>query len=239
VVREAGPGACALPLPSPAGALYPRCPLRSRSTLAPLGRAAAVFALLLVAPALRATPSSDELVRQARAHEAAHEDDVAVRRYMEALELDATAEDAWLGLGALRLRMGEPVEAERVYDAALERVPLLRRAVAGRAHARWAQGNHAQAEADLEAYAVAEADTAALRELASWYGSDGRSPAQLATWRRLLAMATEARDAASEAEARRMVRALVILTDGADPASSPSQPDATRRGLAQIARRGG
>jgi Flp pilus assembly protein TadD len=214
--------------------------LRSRSPPAHAVRVAAVFALLLVATApAHATPSSDELIRQARAHEAAHEDDVAVRRYMEALELDPATEDAWLGLGALRLRLGDAVESERVYDAALQRVPLLRRAVAGRAHARWAQGRHADAEADLETYALAEGDTAALRELAVWYGSDGRTPAQLATWRLLLAMATRAEDAVAEREARRMVRALVILADGADPASSPPQPDATRRGLAQIARRGG
>jgi tetratricopeptide (TPR) repeat protein len=213
--------------------------LRTRSPLAHAARAVMSLALSLVAPALHATPSSDELVRQARAHEAAREDDVAVRRYMEALELDATAEDAWLGLGALRLRLGEPAEAERVYEAALQRVPLLRRAIAGRAHARWAQGRHAQAEADLEAYATAEGDASALRELAIWYGSDGRAPAQLATWRRLLGMALRAGDAASEREARRMVRALIVLTDGVDPASSPAQPDATRRGLALIARRGG
>jgi hypothetical protein len=36
-----------------------------------------------------------------------------------------------------------------------------------------------------------------------------------------------------------MVRALIILVDGADPASSPVDPDPTRRALAQIARRGG
>jgi tetratricopeptide (TPR) repeat protein len=201
--------------------------------------AAAVLALSLLAPQAGATPSSDELIRQARAHEAAHRDDLAVRRYMEALELDATAEDAWLGLGALRLRRGEPAEAERVYEAALQRVPLLLRAVAGRAHARWAEGRHAEAEADLEAYAAAEGDATALRELAAWYGSDGRTPAQLATWRRLLALAVEGGDGAAEREARRMVRALVIVTDGGDPASSPTQPDATRRSLAQIARRGG
>jgi tetratricopeptide (TPR) repeat protein len=202
-------------------------------------RAATVLALSLVASKAEGTPSSDELIRQARAHEAVHEDDVAVRRYMEALELDATAGDAWLGLGALRLRLGEPGEAERVYDAALQRIPLLHRAVEGRAHARWAQGRHAEAEGDLEAYATAEGDPTALRELASWYGSDGRTPAQLATWRRLLAMAIAGGDPGSEREARRVVRALVILADGADPASSPPEPDATRRGLAQIARRGG
>jgi tetratricopeptide (TPR) repeat protein len=201
--------------------------------------AAAVLTLSLLASTAHGTPSSDELVRQARAHEAAHQDDLAVRRYMEALELDATAEDAWLGLGALRLRLGDPGESERVYQAALQRLPLLRRAVAGRAHARWALGRHAEAETDLEAYATAEGDTAALRELATWYGSDGRSPAQLATWRRLLAMALEGGDGAAERDARRMVRALVIVTDGADPASSPLDPDATRRGLAHIARRGG
>jgi tetratricopeptide (TPR) repeat protein len=213
--------------------------LRSRSQLAPSAGVAAVLALSFAAPGVRATPSSDELVRQAHAHEAAHQDDVAVRRYMEALELDPMAEAAWLGLGALRLRLGEPAEAERVYDASLQRVPLLRRAVAGRAHARWAQGRHSEAETDLETFATMEGDATALRELAGWYGADGRTPAQLATWRRLLAMAAHAEDAAAEREARRMVRALVILTDGVDPASSPSQPDATRRALAQIARRGG
>jgi tetratricopeptide (TPR) repeat protein len=220
------------------GRCYDECRPSLPSLSPPTCRLGVLAALLLASPA-HATPSSDELVRQARAHEAAREDDVAVRRYMEALELDATAEDAWLGLGALRLRLGEPAEAERVYDAALQRVPLLRRAVAGRARALWAQSKHAQAETDLDAYATATGDTAALRELATWYGSDGRTPAQLAVWRRLLEAASHAGDAAAEHEARRMVRALVILTDGADPASSPSQLDPTRRGLAQIARRGG
>ncbi|HEY6459139.1 MAG TPA: tetratricopeptide repeat protein [Polyangiaceae bacterium] len=201
-------------------------------------RVALALALSLVAARAGATSSSDELVRQARAHEAAHRDDLAVRRYMEALELDPTAEDAWLGLGALRLRTGEPAEAERVYDAALQRVPLLRRAVAGRAHARWAQGRHGEAEADLDAYATSESDGNALRELAGWYGSDGRAPAQLAVWRRLLAMAVQADDAPSEKEARRMVRALVILATGADPAAWPAEPDPTRRALAHMARRG-
>jgi hypothetical protein len=35
-----------------------------------------------------------------------------------------------------------------------------------------------------------------------------------------------------------MVRALVILVDTADPASGPVDPDATRRAMASIARRG-
>jgi len=164
---------------------------------------------------------------------------LALRRYTEALTIDPTSSDAWLGLGALRMRLGEASEAERVYATALERVPSLRRALEGRAHARWALGRHLEAEADLDAYVTLERDPAALRELAAWFGADGRVPAQLATWRRLLAFASDGGDVELERQARRMVRALVILVDGADPASSPVDADATRRALGTIARRGG
>jgi tetratricopeptide (TPR) repeat protein len=198
--------------------------------------AAATLSLSTWGGAAHASSSADELVRQARTHEAAHDEDVAVRRYMEALEIDPLNEDAWMGLGALRLRLGEAPEAERVFEAALQRVPTLHRAIQGRARARWAQGRHADAQSDLEAYVALESDTEALRELSTWYAADGRTPAQLAVWRRLLVMAT---DDAAQKEARRMVRALVILVDKADPASSPVQPDASRRAMAVIARRGG
>lgn len=193
------------------------------------------MAVALARPA-GATASGDELVRQAQAHEAAHEDDVAVHRYMDALTIDTTNEDAWMGLGALRLRLGENAEAERVFDTALRRVPELRRALQGRGRARWALGRHAEAEADLDAYATSSGDVGALRELAGWYGADGRTPAQLAVWRRVLATAN---DDGTQREARRMVRALVILVDPADPVSAPVRPDAIRRALAAIARRGG
>lgn len=204
-----------------------------RSTLLAAG---AVLAVLGSVGAARASSSADELVRQARTHEAAHDEDVAVRRYMEALEIDPVNEDAWLGLGALRLRIGEAAEAERVFDAALQRVPTLHRAIQGRARARWAQGRHGDAEGDLEAYVAVQPEADALRELSAWYATDGRTPAQLAVWRRLLLMAA---DEAGQREARRMVRALVILVDRADPAASPVEPDAARRAMAIIARRGG
>jgi tetratricopeptide (TPR) repeat protein len=205
---------------------------------------ALVPALVLALGAMGARPafassSADELVRQARAHEAAHEEDVALRRYNEALLVDRTSADAWMGLGELRLRLGEAREAETVYDTAMTEIPTLRGALRGRARARWALGKHAEAEDDLDAYAVAERDPAALRQLADWFGADGRAPAQLATWRRLLAAARDAEDAALEHEARIMVRALVVLVDGADPAASPASPDATRRALSRIAARGG
>ncbi len=195
------------------------------------------FFVLLWAALVDASSSADELVRQARAHEAVHDDDVALRRYTDALTLDRSHADAWLGLGALRMKLGEAAEAERVYDTALVQVPTLRGALEGRAHARWSLGKHAEAEADLEAYAAGNDDVIALRELADWFGADGRSPAQLATWRRLLVIAQNRPDALLEPEARRMVRALVILVDGSDPAASPADPDDTRRALARIATR--
>jgi tetratricopeptide (TPR) repeat protein len=207
-------------------------------------RARLAAALALAIASLRAQPalassSADELVRQARVHEAAHEDDVALRRCTDALSEDRANADAWLGLGALRMKIGEPAEAERVYDTALAQLPTLRLALQGRARARWVLGRHAEAEEDLEAYAGSEGDSSALRELAGWFGADGRTSAQLATWRRLLAFARAAEDARLERESRQMVRALVILVDGSDPAASPLDPDATRRALASIAARGG
>jgi tetratricopeptide (TPR) repeat protein len=206
----------------------------------------AVAMAVLAAPGHDARGSSaDELVRQAQAHERDNEDDVAARRYTEALSVDATNENAWLGLGALRFRIGEIAEAERVYAAALARVPTLLRAMDGRARCLWALGRHTEAEASLRGYADAADDPAAYRLLAGWFAADRRLPAQLATWRRLLARATERHDAAETAEARVMVRALVAVVGAADPAAWPAAVDrgassaavdATRSELARIAR---
>ncbi len=225
-----------------------RCAKSTRRAPASLRRTTPAIALVaattvLVAwpfeSAARASSSADELVRQAHAHEAARDDDVAVRRYMEALTIEPTSSGAWMGLGALRMKLGDAAEAERVFSAALDRMPSLHAALEGRARARWALGRHDEAQLDLERFATLEGSVDALRDLAAWYGHDGRAPAQLATWRRLLALALGRADAPLELEARRMVRALVILVDGADPASSPADTDSTRRALATIARRGG
>ena len=208
-----------------------------------------VAARVTDAGSARATVASDasrELVREAREHEAARELDTAVRRYSEALQIDATCVEAYLGLGALRLRLGDAREAELVYSIALERVPSARAALRGRANARWALGRHDDAEQDLEAFATFENDVSAWRDLADWFGNDGNAPAQLVTWRHLLAMATkheggaEPRSEQHEVDvARGWVRALQIMVGPADPAAAPLDADSTRRALAHIARRGG
>jgi tetratricopeptide (TPR) repeat protein len=198
-----------------------------------------VLSLIAAAVSLdaSATSSADELVRQAQAHERANEPDMAARRYTEALWIDPAHATAWLGLGALRLKLDDAGEAEHVYTAALEHMPTLTLALEGRARARWRLGQHRAAEIDMERYTAASGDAAATRELAKWYASDGRLPAELALWRRLLAFAMDRSDWSGVREARTVVLALTVLVDGADPASAPMEPDATRLALAAIARR--
>jgi tetratricopeptide (TPR) repeat protein len=202
-------------------------------------RALAVLALAFVtalaAPA-RASSAAD-LVEMAHAHERAREDDIAIRRYMEALALDPTCEEAYLGLGALRARRGDLREADRVYSVAIEHRPQLREAFARRAFVRRALGMRAEAIADL--LAGAEEDPKALRILAGWHGEDGQPPAQLAVWRKIEARAEATQDRVLENEARRMVKALVILVGSADPAASPPEAHGARREAAAVARRGG
>ena len=205
----------------------------------PLSFAACLAALLCAASPRAYASSVTELVREAREHEAANRDELAARRYTEALALDPTYGDAYLGLGALRARRGDAREAERVYSVALAHVPTLRAALVGRAEARWALGFHDDAEQDMEEYVRAQDDPAALRELARWYGTDERVPAALAAWRRLRALAPHAGDASLEREARTMVRALQILVGEADPVMVPAEPTRIRRGIAALARRGG
>jgi tetratricopeptide (TPR) repeat protein len=198
---------------------------------------AVLVAEVLVAAPASAASSAQELVRIARAHEAARQEDLALRRYMEALALDPTCEEAYLGLGSLRARRGDLREAERVYSVALEHVPALREARTARAYVRRALGLRDEAVADL--LAGTEDDPSTLRILATWHGEDGQVPAQLAVWRRIAARAEATQDAILLHEAKTMIRALVLLVGPADPAASPVDDHGPRRLLATVARRGG
>lgn len=202
-----------------------------------LGACAVALLVLGSSPPAYASSALD-LVGIARAHEAAHEDDLALRRYTEAISLDPTCEEAYIGLGRLRARRGDLREAERVYNLALEHLPQLRAARVGRAYVRRALGARAEAIDDL--LTGAEDDPAALRILASWYAEEGQTPAQLAVWRRIVARAEAAGDAALLHEARNTVRALVILVGPADPAASPATDDKKFRKLVStLAKKGG
>jgi len=193
-----------------------------------------VLALMLVVLARRASASScDELVRSAKAHETAGESDVALRVYNDAVRLDPTCGAAWLGLGNLRAKTGDAAEAERVFDAALTHVPFLPEAIAGRARSRWRLGRGAEAEEDMRQFVDRSAPNdpraalGGLVELAGWYASMNRPPAQLACWRRIAALAHGV-DEALEARAKTTVRALAIVVGDADPVTRPPRRDLLR-----------
>jgi tetratricopeptide (TPR) repeat protein len=196
---------------------------------------------IVVALGLAAVPSAAkastalELVRIAKEHEKAKAEDLALRRYMEALRLDPTCEEAYLGLGSRRARRGDLHEAERVYSVALEHLPQLREARVSRAYVRRALGAHNDAIADL--ITGSEDDVSALRILAGWYGEDGLIPAQLSVWRRILVRAEAMVDANLLREARTMVRALVILVGPADPAAAPADDKGPRQTMRMLARK--
>jgi tetratricopeptide (TPR) repeat protein len=205
-------------------------------------RAAAFVTLALLIAAGRARAGScEELVKSARGHEARGEGDIALRQYHEAVSLDPTCSDGWLGLGALRVRTGDPAEAERVYTSALQHLPTLTGAIAGRARSRWSLGRSEEAEDDMRRYVDTAITTdvraalQALVELASWYASIHRAPAQLASWRRIAALA-HGTDDALEGRARTTIEALVLVVGSADPVTHPPRIDLLRSVAARLRR---
>ena len=181
----------------------------------------------------RASAATD-LVAMAQAHEAQSDDDVAIRRYTEAIALDPSYEPAYVGLGALRERRGDVREAERVYTMALSHVPTSTDAKIGRARARWSLGFPELAARDLED--ASREDPRALAKLGLWYMTAGQMPAALAVWRTILARAKVTSDEALAREARVHIRALsaVVVTD---PVVHPVDARGIRKAIAAVAER--
>jgi len=175
-----------------------------------------------------------DLVAMAHAHEAQNDDDVAIRRYTEALTLDPSCEPAYVGLGALRERRGDVGEAERVYSMALSHLPASSDAKIGRARARWSLGYADLAARDLED--AAREDPRALSKLGLWYMTAGQMPAALAVWRVILARAKLTNDEALAREARVHIKALttVVVTD---PVAHPVDAGGIRRAIAAFSDR--
>lgn len=181
--------------------------------------------------------SADELLASARRLEAAHEEELAARRYNEALALDGSLAEAWLALGALRTRQGDHREAERVYAVCVARLPGLQAARSAHAEALHALGRMDEAVQEIEM--LARAVPRERRRVAAWYSEEGRYPAALATWRLVLARAVVDHDDETVAEARAMVRALVLVSKPVDPAAYPAGDSRIRQMLGRIARNGG
>ena len=181
--------------------------------------------------------SAKELLASAKRLEQAHDDELAARRYNEALSLDGSLAEAWLALGALRTRQGDHREAERVYAVCVARLPGLLPARSAHAEALHALGRTPEAVQEIEL--LARAVPRERRRIATWYTEEGRYPAALATWRLVLARAVVDHDDETVAEARTMVRALVLVARPVDPAAYPTNGNRVRQMLGRIARNGG
>ena len=186
-----------------------------------------------------ATAQATELTRQGREHASRGENDIATRRYLDAIHFDPTYGAAYLGLGALQEAAGDPREAERTYATGLDHVTGFAEAHRARARLRIRQKRAAEAVADLEAATgLAPTDLAMLRELGSAYVSAGALPAALAVMRRVAAIAGAAGEAQIAGEARVSGRALSLLLGAVDPvAAGGVGRGPVRSALAATARR--
>jgi tetratricopeptide (TPR) repeat protein len=162
----------------------------------------------------------------------------ALREYSETLSIDSTLGEAYLRLGALRERMGEPHEADLVYSVAVQLADTRSKALLQRSHLRRAAGLGAQALSDLESAAQLDPNRSVLEELARNYVELHAWAAALAIFRRIAANAHESADTATLETARLEVRALRVLAAETDPSQEPAQKhDWVSRALRSIARR--
>jgi tetratricopeptide (TPR) repeat protein len=184
--------------------------------------------------------SARELTRQGREHVKNGYDELAARRFAEAIQIDPTYGPAYLELAAVRERSGDLREAERTYDVAIGRVPDFADALRARAALLHRLGEGGREIADLEAAARLTDAPDVFRELAQRHVAEGAWPAALATWRRILALAEKTGDESLAREANTQIRGLVVLCGDLDPvASGTSSRDWVRRAEASVARRRG
>ena len=159
----------------------------------------------------------------------------ALREYTETIATDSTHGRAYLRLGALRERMGDPREAELIYSEAVRFGDVRAQALIQRSHLHRAAGRSAQAIGDLEAAVELEANPQALEELAQHYIEAHAWVAALATFRRI---ASSTQGSSMSESAKLQIRALRVLVAELDP--SPAylkKHDWVARALASMARR--
>ena len=209
-----------------------------------------VAAVVLVGPRDRAVAAPSEsaalLIAQGLEKESAGDELAAMKRYRDAIELDPTAEPAYLALGALRTKRNELSEAENIYDVALVRLSSSRALYLARAKVHRLRGHASDARFDLRRAWTLEGTSGSNDELTmmrEWIAltHEQRDPAgELLAWRRILAIAHARGDAKLRAEASVQARALGIFVGEIDPVLSGKLiADPMRKSLASVARRGG
>jgi tetratricopeptide (TPR) repeat protein len=185
-----------------------------------------------------ATRQATELSRQAAAHAARGEVDLAQRRYRDALELDPTYGPAYLALGRLHEAAGDARESERAYSTGIDHVAGFADGYVARARLRVRMRRHDEAAADLRAASsLRPDDPALLEELSTTYVALGALPAALAVTRRLGVLAESRGDADGARKSRIAAKALARLVAEADPVTAAAGRGPVRVALAAHARR--
>jgi len=181
-----------------------------------------------------ATTQAVELTRQGKEAEARGETDVATRRFMQAIQFDATHGPAYLALGELYERMGDPREGERAYSMGLEHVARFADGYLARSRLRMRQQRRFDAISDLLAAAeLRPDDVSILQTLLAAYVSANALPAALATTRRIEALAAHQRDEALASATHVTARALARLVREVDPVTAGlTDRGSVRRALA-------
>jgi len=187
-----------------------------------------------------ATTQAAELTRQGAAHTARGDPATATRRLLEAISFDPTYGPAYLALASLYEGAGDVVEAERVYEAGLERVTAFAEGHAARGTLLRRLGRLREATLDFEAALSISPDEPSLLEaLAATYIGLGALPAALSASRRLEVVAESRADAAMRDAARARSRALAALLSEVDPVTAGERDRGVlRRTLARRVRRG-
>ncbi len=163
----------------------------------------------------------------------------ALSEYSRTIEIDSTLGDAYLRLGALRERMGDPREADLVYTVAARMNDTRARALVQRSHLRRHAGLGADALRDLEAAVAIDNDNRALlAELAQDYVELHAWSAALALFRRVVALASQSGETETLSTAKLEVQALRVLAAETDPTRERgAKHDWVQSALASIARR--
>lgn len=162
----------------------------------------------------------------------------ALTSYDEAVRADATLGSALMRLAALRQRLGDRLEAERLYTRATTALGSEADAYFARALLREGDRRRKEATADLERAVELTGGTELRRLLGTWYAESRSWPAALAVWRALLVEAQTRGNDSQIHEARLTVAALTLLSGDSDPVmAGASSTDWARRSLARVAKR--
>lgn len=178
---------------------------------------------------------AEELADRGRRLEEAQRYTEAIRAYSDSINLDPGRGETLLSLAKLRLRLGDPGEAELLLSTAARHASVAAEALTLRAHLRSAQGRAAEAALDLESAANLSPDDASrVEELSAVYVARGAWPPALSLWRRAAAVS---REVDRDRQTKLQVRALTLLAAELDPvvAGKARGYSWTRRAMAKLA----